>query len=174
MSNRKKPTRKTETDVLVKSRRKCCLCWALDGNQNERLGQIAHLDRNHSNSQFENLVYLCHEHHARYDSRTSQSKGFTELEVKTHRDELYKFLDEKYGSRPFYSLDGWGQPRTKTVTFIVAFPSKPHVLVSPVSKKPCVYTLSDVSPTEFTVNFWNAQNNQVQDVSFNWLAYLDG
>ncbi|MBM4429491.1 MAG: hypothetical protein FJ026_03970 [Chloroflexi bacterium] len=171
MNNRKKPTSEVETQVLIKSRRRCCLCWALEGNQNERLGQIAHVDRNPSNSDFENLAYLCLEHHARYDSRASQSKGFTETEVKTYRDELYRLIAQKYDSRPFYSLDGWCRSGTRTVTFTVAFPATPHVLVSPISKKPCTYALSEISTTGFTVNF---RTEQHEEVAFNWLAFLDG
>jgi hypothetical protein len=53
-----------------------------------KVGQIAHLDRDRSNSAEENLAFLCFEHHDEYDSRTSQRKGLTAGEVKAFRDEL--------------------------------------------------------------------------------------
>jgi len=39
-----------------------------------------------------NLVFLCVEHHDRFDSRTSQSKNFTVEEVRLYRDQLHKEL----------------------------------------------------------------------------------
>ncbi|MDH7972128.1 hypothetical protein QH494_08010 [Sphingomonas sp. AR_OL41] len=49
----------------------------------------------------DNLAYLCLDHHDQYDSRRSQSKGFTVGEVKQYRSELrnivQRFLDEQVG-----------------------------------------------------------------------------
>jgi hypothetical protein len=55
-----------------------------------RPGQLAHLNQDASDSKFENLVFLCLEHHDAYDSKTRQSKGLTEDEVRHYRDELHK------------------------------------------------------------------------------------
>src|ERR1035438_9573075 len=84
--------KQVETQVLTASQRKCCLCYYLKGSRSPRKGQIAHLSRDPSDSTFENLVWLCLEHHDEYDSRTSQSKGLTTDEVRTHRDRLYQDL----------------------------------------------------------------------------------
>jgi hypothetical protein len=54
-----------------------------------KTGQIAHLDRDRSNSTADNLAFLCLVHHDHYDSRTSQSKNLTVGEVKAYRTELY-------------------------------------------------------------------------------------
>lgn len=54
-----------------------------------RKGQIAHLNHDASDRRFENLVYLCLEHHDEYDGRTSQSKGYTVDELRAYRDRLY-------------------------------------------------------------------------------------
>ena len=54
----------------------------------EKDGQIAHLDRDNRNASLENLAYLCLVHHNAYDSKMSQSKGFTIGEVKEYRSEL--------------------------------------------------------------------------------------
>src|SRR5262249_39395118 len=71
-------------------------------------GQIAHLNRNRSDSRFENLVYLCLEHHNEFDSRTSQSKGLTEEEVRVWRDRLharYSTTDAKVHKADIRELD---------------------------------------------------------------------
>ena len=87
------PTPKaTETDLLVASRRRCSLCFGLTGDHSPKAGQIAHVDRDASNSTFENLAWLCLPHHDEYDSRRSQSKGFTPGELRRYRDELYEFI----------------------------------------------------------------------------------
>ncbi len=83
---------KVATDVLVASNRRCCLCYFVDRTKRPRRGQIAHLDHDASNSDFSNLVFLCLDHHDEFDSRPSQSKGFTTGEVKEYRDRLYQKL----------------------------------------------------------------------------------
>jgi hypothetical protein len=85
-------SKEAETQLLTMSQRKCCLCYYVTGNKGHRKGQIAHLNRDRSNSEFNNLVYLCLEHHDEFDSRTSQSKGFTPEELRRHRDRLYHEL----------------------------------------------------------------------------------
>src|SRR5437899_1178647 len=88
--SRRRPTHKSvETDVLLASRRRCCLCVFLKNRDEERRGQIAHLNHDPSDPRFENLVWLCLEHHDEYDGKTSQSKGITPDEVRTYRDQLY-------------------------------------------------------------------------------------
>ncbi len=79
---RKAITKGTETEVLLLSRRRCCVCYRLNRDINIKPGQIAHLDGNQNNSTFDNLAYLCLPHHDQYDSSTSQSKNFTITEVK--------------------------------------------------------------------------------------------
>jgi hypothetical protein len=58
----------------------------------KKTGQLAHVDRNSSNSTFENAAFLCTTHHAEYDSRSRQTKGLTLGEVRYHRDNLYNYL----------------------------------------------------------------------------------
>jgi len=79
-----------ETRVLTASGRRCCLCFFLHSRDDVRKGQIAHLNRESSDSSFENLVWLCFDHHDEYDSRTSQSKGLKISEVRAYRDKLYE------------------------------------------------------------------------------------
>ena len=79
-------------DVVTTSRRRCCVCFALRADHDEKRGQIAHLDHDPANNAFDNLAFLCLEHHDAYDSRTSQSKGMTIDEVKCYRIELLAFV----------------------------------------------------------------------------------
>lgn len=92
MGQRKTTPSEIETRVLVSSGRRCCLCFGLRGDFDEKQGQIAHLDRDPSNFEFDNLAYLCLDHHDIYDSRTSQSKGMTINEVEEHRTQLYQAI----------------------------------------------------------------------------------
>lgn len=89
MAKRTKVPKTTETKVLLQSARRCCLCVALRDDNAVKQGNIAHLDQDPNNNDISNLVFLCFEHHDEYDSRTSQSKGLTEPEVHTYRDQLY-------------------------------------------------------------------------------------
>lgn len=89
LSTRAPIARATEQRVLIASRRRCCLCLFLCNLDEVRKGQIAHLNHDAGESRFENLVFLCLEHHDEYDGKTSQSKGFTPEEVKEYRDRLY-------------------------------------------------------------------------------------
>ena len=79
-------------DVLVTSRRRCCICFAVSGDAEEKKGQVAHLDRDASNNSRDNLIFLCLNHHDQYDTRTSQSKGFTVEEVGRYRAQLDRFI----------------------------------------------------------------------------------
>lgn len=86
---------KVHIDILIKSRRRCCLCFGLKGDHGEKKGQIAHLDHNHTNDKIDNLAFLCFDHHDQYDSKTSQSKSIQINEVKTYRDQLYQYVESK-------------------------------------------------------------------------------
>jgi hypothetical protein len=60
----------------------------VNGDNSEKKGQIAHLDRNPGNPRLENLVWLCFDHHDDYDSTTRQSKNYMIEEVRQYRDKL--------------------------------------------------------------------------------------
>jgi hypothetical protein len=85
---RKNVSRDSQTAVLLRCRRRCCLCWRLRGDAREQKGQIAHIDRDPANDKFENLVFLCLGHHDAYDSRSSQAKGLTAGEIKYYKKAL--------------------------------------------------------------------------------------
>jgi hypothetical protein len=89
MNTRKKVPIKIETDVLTSSKRRCAICFGIDGDLEEKQGQIAHLDKDPNNNEFDNLCFLCLNHHDRYDSKTSVSKNYTVKEIKSYRKILY-------------------------------------------------------------------------------------
>jgi hypothetical protein len=70
------------------------MCFGLRGDLNEKKGQVAHLDRDPSNNEPRNLAYLCQEHHDDYDTKRSQTAGYLDDEVRQHRDELLRVLEE--------------------------------------------------------------------------------
>lgn len=86
---RKKIPDNIQKEVLVTSRRRCCICYGLNRDISIKKGQIAHLDGD-NNNKFDNLAFLCFDHHDEYDGKTSQSKNFTIKEVKKYRAELYE------------------------------------------------------------------------------------
>jgi len=88
--------KETLKEILVKSRRRCCMCFGLNRDANIKSGQVAHLDHNNSNNNEDNLAFLCFDHHDEYDSRTSQRKGFSPVEVKHFRDELHREVDKAF------------------------------------------------------------------------------
>lgn len=80
--------------ILTKSRRRCCVCFGLNRDVEIKSGQLAHLDRDSSNADEDNIAFLCLVHHDWYDSSTSQSKGPQIGEVRRYRGELYAAMAE--------------------------------------------------------------------------------
>jgi len=89
---RRKVSAAIENAVLAKSARRCALCFHLNGDLEEKIGQIAHLDGNRANCLENNLAFLCLPHHSIFDSTTKQHKNYTTTEVKNYRSRLYKAI----------------------------------------------------------------------------------
>lgn len=92
-------------EVLIKSARRCALCFGLHGTLEwERQGQIAHVNRDSSDAAFNNLAFLCIAHHDVYDSTPRQSRGWTPGELLYHRDRLYAAIDagQHHGADPVF------------------------------------------------------------------------
>lgn len=96
---RKSISPRTQASVLLKSRRRCCICFGLNRDTSIKQGQIAHLDGNNSNNKESNLAFLCFDHHDQYDSTTRQSKNFTPIEVIQFREELIKSIEMAFSSQ---------------------------------------------------------------------------
>ena len=75
-------------ELLIETRRRCCLCYFLNEDKSQKRVQIAHIDRKRNNAASSNLVPLCLNHHDEYDSSTSQSKGITMEELRRYKNML--------------------------------------------------------------------------------------
>ena len=94
MNRRRRIPAEIETAVLIASARRCAVCYGIDSDFAEKeRGQIAHLSKDPSRIDEDDLIYLCLNHHDRYDSRTSQSKGLTAGELREYRARLYKAVE---------------------------------------------------------------------------------
>ena len=93
---RKAVPQETQVEVLAACRRRCAICFGLNRDTGIKPGQIAHLDRDAANPSFDNLVFLCLEHHDQFDSKTSQSKGLTSDEVRRFRQELATAIEHAW------------------------------------------------------------------------------
>jgi hypothetical protein len=98
MASRKQIPAEVQKEVLLKSRRRCCLCFWLEGIDEVVRGQIAHLDHDASNNALDNLAFLCFDHHDEYDSTPNVSKGLQRPEVIQWRDALYEELEYRFRS----------------------------------------------------------------------------
>lgn len=79
-----KTTQDVETDVLINCGRRCALCFGIRGDNSEKMGQIAHIDRDNQNSNYHNLAYLCQTCHTQYDAKYTAVKGFTPNELRQY------------------------------------------------------------------------------------------
>lgn len=94
MTKRPKLPKAVETAVLTQSRRRCCLCFGLNGDTKEKDGQIAHLDDDASNNDPENLAWFCVSHHARWHTHSGMTKSLKVQETKAYRASLYSAVTE--------------------------------------------------------------------------------
>lgn len=68
------------------------MCFALDASVARQKGQLAHIDRNPANSDPDNVVFLCLQHHAEYDTLSKQSKGFEPEELRRYVAMLHEYV----------------------------------------------------------------------------------
>ncbi len=90
--SRKAIPEKVERSVLIKSRRRCAFCYFFENDTKRVEGQIAHIDRDKSNHNESNLVFLCLLHHNEYDTRPSQTKRYQPEEAKTAKVSLESYI----------------------------------------------------------------------------------
>src|SRR5713226_5421811 len=90
MKNRTSFPEAVQIEVLTRCRRRCLLCYALEGDVRAKDGQIAHIDRNPANAELENAAYLCLNHHDEYDGTRRQSKRFKPDELKYYQGLLHE------------------------------------------------------------------------------------
>ena len=74
--------------MLLRSRRRCCLCFGFDRDATQKNGQLAHIDRNPAKSAADDLAFLCLDHHNEYDSLPRQTKRLTSRELRRYKAQL--------------------------------------------------------------------------------------
>jgi uncharacterized membrane protein YgcG len=99
--NRKAIPKDVQARLLAESRRRCAVCYGLEHDLRVKRGQLAHLDQDSSNSNPENIVFLCFDHHDEYDSTTRQSKKLTHGEILTYHRQLIAELERQWSSGEF-------------------------------------------------------------------------
>jgi hypothetical protein len=82
-------------NLMKECRRRCCVCAILDADFSQKHLQVAHLDHDPSNNHADNLAALCLQHHDEYDTKRSQSKGFSKTEVSLYKRELALIWQKK-------------------------------------------------------------------------------
>ncbi|WP_372715972.1 hypothetical protein [Novipirellula sp.] len=85
---RKKISPADEAKLLMACRRRCCLCAHYKSDYSRKKGQIAHIDKDRTNAARSNLAFLCFDCHDEFDSKSSQSKNFTQKEVRLCKEKL--------------------------------------------------------------------------------------
>lgn len=80
-------------NVLLRSKRRCAVCFA-EGVAQPKEGAIVHLDRNSTNDEEGNLVFLCLEHHNAFDG-----KELDLSKIREYRDKLYAAMEVGDSSR---------------------------------------------------------------------------
>ena len=91
-AKRSRISEEVEQQIIRQSKRRCCLCFGLNGDEREKSGQLAHINRDPANSDEQNLAYLCLEHHSAYDTTSSQTRRFKPDELRHYKTHLYKHL----------------------------------------------------------------------------------
>ena len=87
---RKNISQNTSADVIFKSHNSCCVC------QNGKKGDhIHHIDGDPSNNDFNNLAYLCFDHHNQATITNSLSKKLSPRAITQFRDDWYRQVEEK-------------------------------------------------------------------------------
>lgn len=95
--SRKKLKAETEHQILIRSGRRCALCWGLEQDLGVKQVQIAHIDRDCTNNNPSNLAALCLPHHDSYDTIPRQTKKLTAKELSYYRDVLYDIIEKRRG-----------------------------------------------------------------------------
>lgn len=134
-----------ELSVLDRSRRRCAICFHLNGDLTEKHGQIAHL-------------------HSVYDSKTSQHKNYIESEAKKARNDLYIAIQEgRHLAAPAVRIEGRNADR-KTLTDIITALSEAVFFLRSFSFNGTSYPLFKTDPIGDFLHLCREPVNEFVDV----------
>jgi hypothetical protein len=91
---RKKWPKVVEAQILLASKRRCAFCFGLRGDSRAKKGQVAHIDRDASNSAEDNGAWLCTPHHGEYDSVSRQTKRYTPEELRAYKTMVIEHMKQ--------------------------------------------------------------------------------
>lgn len=118
-----------QNDVYYASAFSCAICQ-------RRGGQIHHIDKDHSNNDFDNLVYLCSNDHDEAHTTRELSRSLTAARLTSLRDNWYREVERrraiaatvtgqrKFGDSFFGGFAAWGYINTARISSMVL----PHAL----------------------------------------------
>lgn len=88
---RKPFSKEVKAQVAYASRRRCALCFGVEGVTTAKRGQVAHID-DPADARLANAAWLCRRHHDQYDSRSRQTTGYMVQELRRHQADLFEYL----------------------------------------------------------------------------------
>ena len=94
MATREPVKQNVRDELLVRCRRRCCLCFFDKGELEPKLLQLAHIDRNSANSDEKNLACLCTPCHEEYDAKHNNVFGYTPEYLRRAKEALEKYIAE--------------------------------------------------------------------------------
>lgn len=189
MNDRPKIPKSIQTDILIESKRRCCICYGLNRDLNIQKGQIAHVDHNRDNNDPMNLVFLCLKHHDEYDSKSSQSKSFLDSEIRHYKSELSNYWSIPEKSLPTDITKDLYQELSMIAHFwkneyMDLYPGHFAKIPSNDSRKDVWDLFQDVAQHEFSESEWKKYNplfssklpvvvDKLQKLTLVWGEYLD-
>lgn len=95
MTARKAIPKRLVNELLLKSKRRCALCYSLNGDTTLKAGNIEHVRPIHTDGDdsIDNLVFLCAHHNAAVDRRGPNQSSIAEL--LSSREALYRAMDDE-------------------------------------------------------------------------------
>lgn len=118
-----------QNELFAASMRICALCFGLKNDATEKRGQIAHLNKDNTQTRLDDLVWLCMEHHDLYDSTTRQTKNYTVSEVRSYRSKLYKHVNN-LRTKPLSGNENSERDHiTRTLSEVFSFMPFAHLLI---------------------------------------------
>ncbi len=142
----------TQTELFWKSMRRCAICYGVENDFNEKPGQIAHLNQDNTQTNLNDLVWLCILHHDRYDSKTSQTKNFTKQEVSSYRSRLYKAVEKIREAKNPLNINPEKDATTTTLSLIFNHMPFTHLLEY-IHNFPEFFSMRITEPSERWIEF---------------------
>ncbi|NDJ75159.1 MAG: hypothetical protein GYB65_02780 [Chloroflexi bacterium] len=85
-----------QDELLFRSGKRCCICFGLNNDLSVKTyGQIAHLNKNTTYNDLDNLAYLCPDHYGIHETGDLSAPRLTIGQVKHYRAALYAAMEQQ-------------------------------------------------------------------------------